>query len=256
MLALTQASFLHRPGKPAIAYKRLAADPAKGGNLYPTLVFFTGFCSDMEGTKASFLAAACEERGQAMLRFDYSGHGLSEGAFMDGTIGTWFQDSLDVIDRLTKGPLLLVGSSMGGWIGLLSARARADRTAGLIGLAAAPDFTRTIPPIMNDAQKDMLARDGYFPLPGDDTERRRRVTRTLLEEGERHCILDAPLAISCPVRLVHGKQDADVPWPIAEKIADILTSQDKAVYLREEGNHSLSAPEDLALLAQLVAELS
>lgn len=244
--------FLSRPGLPALAYRLVPA--ARPG--LPTVVFFTGFASDMDGTKAAFLSDACTARGQGFLRFDYRGHGRSEGAFTDGTIGTWKQDALDVIDAFTTGPLLLVGSSMGGWIALLTALARKDRAAGLIGLAAAPDFTRDIPARMTEAQKKTLAEEGAFPLPSDYGDRPYSITRALLEDGEHHCLLPGPVDLHCPVRLIQGMKDTDVPWQMAHRISAAVAGEDKKVYLREEGDHRLSAPDDLALLEKLVAELS
>lgn len=257
MSATAALQFLTRTQKPDLAYKYLAADPARSaGRALPTLVFLTGFCSDMEGTKALYLADLCAARGQAMLRFDYSGHGQSGGDFMDGTIGAWFEDALAVIDAVPEGPLLLVGSSMGGWIGLLCALARPERVIGYIGLAAAPDFTKDVSNILSAEQRALLDHQGYFPLPGDTPERRRIVTRRLLEEGAEHCLLPGPIAIDCPVRLIQGMKDDDVPWPTAQRLLDAIRSSDKKVHFVEEGDHRLSTPSDLALLGRMVAEIS
>ncbi len=245
-------SFLARSGKPAIAYRKQdSADAA-----LPTVVFLTGFRSDMDGTKAVYLADHCAARGQSFVRFDYSGHGKSEGAFEDGTIGQWRDDALDVIDYLTNGPLVLVGSSMGGWIGLLCALARKDRVSGYVGLAAAPDFTRWMKAGMTAEQRQMLAREGYFFLPSGYEEGDYKITAALLEDGEANCLLDAPIDLSCPVRLVQGMKDDAVPWQTAERIAAAMKGSDKQVVLREEGDHRLSTPEDLALIAALVDGLS
>ena len=243
--------FLRRDGFPALAYLR-----TKGENpSLPTALFLSGFRSDMTGTKAEYLAHACERRGQQFVRFDYSGHGQSGGAFTDGTIGSWLEDALAVMDTLTDGPLIIVGSSMGGWIALRAALLRKDRVKGLIGLAAAPDFTRGIPALMTPAQKEELESKGYF-TEANEYDSDYIFTKALLEEGERHCMLDGPIAIDCPVRLMQGMKDADVPWQTAHRIANALTTQDKKVYLREEGTHRLSSGDDLALLERLVAELS
>jgi pimeloyl-ACP methyl ester carboxylesterase len=243
--------FLKRDGFPALAYLR-----TKGENpSLPTVVFLSGFRSDMMGTKAEYLAQACARRGQEFVRFDYSGHGQSGGAFTDGTIGSWLEDALAVIDMLTDGRLIVVGSSMGGWLALRAALLRKDRVKGLIGLAAAPDFTRGIPAAMTQAQKDELESKGYF-TEANEYDSDYIFTKTLLEEGEAHCMLDGPIAIDCPVRLVQGMKDDDVPWQTAHRIANALTTQDKKVYLREEGTHRLSSGDDLALLERLVAELS
>lgn len=245
-------SFLKREGAPDIAYIR-----TKGENdALPTVVFLTGFRSDMMGTKAEFLASSCAERGQSFLRFDYRGHGQSGGAFEDGTIGLWLSDALAAIDALTTGPVVLVGSSMGGWIALLAALARKERVCGLIGLAAAPDFTRDIPNRMSEEQKAQMAAEGFISLPNDYDDRPYIIARTLLEEGENHCLLHAPVAIDCPVRLIQGMKDAEVPWQTAHRICNAITGEDKKVYLREEGDHRLSTEDDLVLLEKLVVELS
>ncbi|PZO84826.1 MAG: alpha/beta hydrolase [Micavibrio aeruginosavorus] len=245
-------SFLARSGKPAIAYRK-----QEGANAaLPTVVFLTGFRSDMDGTKAVYLEGHCAGQGQSFLRFDYSGHGKSEGAFEDGTIGKWRDDALEVIDRLTDGPLVLVGSSMGGWIGLLCALARPERVRGFVGLAAAPDFTRWMKAGMTAEQERMMGRDGYFPLPSGYEDGDYKITAALLEDGEENCLLDAPIDLSCPVRLVQGIKDDAVPWQTAEKIAALITGTDKKVLLREEGDHRLSTSEDLALIAALTDEVS
>jgi len=245
-------SFLKRENAPDLAYRIVEGHNA---NL-PTIVFLTGFRSDMKGTKAEFLATECLRRGQRLVLFDYRAHGQSGGAFEDGTIGLWRDDALDIIDKLTAGPLILIGSSMGGWIGLLAAIARADRLKGFIGLAAAPDFTRVVKSHMNDAQKSELAKNGYFLLPNDYVESPHMITKKLLDDAESLCLLDHEIPIDAPVRLIHGMKDSEVAWQTAHRILNALRTQDKKAYLREEGNHSLSAPEDLTLLAKLVDELS
>lgn len=221
----------------------------------PTVVFLPGFASDMQGGKATALAAFCAARGQAMLRFDYSGHGISGGAFGDGTIGRWTQDALTVIDRLTKGPLLLVGSSMGGWIALLAARARPGRVVGLVGIAAAPDFTELlIWSSLNFAQRAALMNDGHLSLPGDYGAPL-TITRGLIEDGRHHLLLDRPIAIGCKVRLLHGQRDADVPWELSLRIAEQLQSMDVRIILIKDGDHRLSRPQDLDQLMRIVASL-
>jgi len=216
----------------------------------PTLVFLPGFMSDMTGDKASHLASLCEAEGYACLRLDYSGHGASAGAFEDGTIGRWTQDVLFLIDRLTEGPLVLVGSSMGGWIALLAAVARPGRVAGIVGIAAAPDFTETlIRPSLTGAQRDTLARDGILRVPsaygGEQI-----ITRVLLEDGARHVLLGGKIPVACPVRLLQGQCDEDVPWQTVLRIAECLDSQDVLVTLIKDGTHRLSRPQDLALLTR------
>lgn len=244
-------SFLQRKDAPALAYRRQEGSRRD----LPTVLFLTGFCSDMEGTKAAFLAAECEKRGQSCVRFDYRGHGVSEGKFEDGTIGLWKQDAMDILDQVVAGDVLLVGSSMGGWISLLCAVSRPERVKAVIGLAAAPDFTREIQEKASPDQNALLRQQGSFPLH-NDYGAPYIITQNLIDDGEKHCILDHPIPISVPVRLMQGMKDADVPWQKAHRISNALTSNDKKVYLLEDGDHRLSRPQDLELLAQLVAELS
>jgi pimeloyl-ACP methyl ester carboxylesterase len=221
----------------------------------PTILFLPGFRSDMAGDKATALARFAAARGQAMLRFDYSGHGVSGGTFTDGTIGRWTQDALNVIDQLTSGPLILVGSSMGGWIALLVARARPQRVAGLIGIAAAPDFTEALMwQSMTFEERATLMRDGVLQVPsayGEPTP----ITRALIEDGRNHLLLPAPIALGCPVRLLHGQADPDVPWEMALRTADALTTDDVTVTLVKDGDHRLSRPRDLALLCRTLGAL-
>ena len=245
-------SFLKRPNAPDLAYEMQA-----GGNPdLPTIVFLPGFKSDMQGTKAVFLASHAAQKGQACLRFDYSGHGQSAGVFEEGTIGQWLEDALAIIDTLTTGKIIVVGSSMGGWIGLLVTRARIKRVAGFVGIAAAPDFTRDILKRMNEQQHRDLADKGFVSVPSDYGYEPLVITRAFLEDGERHILLDDEIAIDCPVRLLQGMKDAEVPWSWAQSIMDRLRTGDKQLILREEGDHRLSTDEDLALLAEQVDALS
>jgi pimeloyl-ACP methyl ester carboxylesterase len=221
----------------------------------PTVVFLPGFRSDMTGDKATALAAFCVERGQAMIRFDYSGHGSSGGRFEDGTIGRWTEDALAVIDRRSEGPLVLVGSSMGGWIALLAARARPGRVAALIGVAAAPDFTETLMwEAMTFEERATIMRDGVLHVPSQYGEPY-PITRALIEDGRTHLLLNDPIAIDCPVRLLHGQRDADVPWETALRVAEQAISQDVEVILVKDGHHRLSRPQDLALLCRTLGAL-
>lgn len=220
--------------------------------MAPAIVFLGGYASDMTGDKATALAALAAARGQGFLRLDYSGHGASGGAFADGTIGRWLLDALAVIDRAVSGPMLLVGSSMGGWIGLLIARRRPERVAGFVGVAAAPDFTeRLVWPAMGPAEREALARDGVLPGRGGAPP----ITRALIEDGRRHLLLDAPLDLACPIRLLHGQRDADVPWQTAMDLARAITGPDVQVTLVKDGEHRLSRPSDLALLRRTVRGL-
>ncbi len=231
----------------------LAVRPLTGRD--PTVVFLPGFRSDMNGDKAAYLAELCVARGQALLRFDYAGHGASEGAFEHGTITSWTADALTVIDRLTAGPVILVGSSMGGWIALLAALARPTRVAALIGIAAAPDFTeRLMWDAMAPPERARLLADGILHIPsqyGPPTP----VTRALIEDGRTHLLLDAPIPLACPVRLLHGQADPDVPWELSLRLAARLTGADVRVTLVKDGDHRLSRPADLALLAETLLPL-
>jgi pimeloyl-ACP methyl ester carboxylesterase len=221
----------------------------------PTVVFLPGFRSDMTGDKATALAAFCVERDVGMMRFDYSGHGASGGDFMDGTIGAWIADTLAVIDTLTSGKLVLVGSSMGGWIALLAAMARPERVAALVGIAAAPDFTRRLMwDSMAPSERATLEREGVLRIPsqyGEPTP----ITLKLIQEGANHLVLNNPMPIRCPLRLLHGQADPDVPWEFALRIAEQVETPDVQVILVKDGDHRLSRPADLALLRRTVASL-
>jgi pimeloyl-ACP methyl ester carboxylesterase len=221
----------------------------------PTLVFLPGFSSDMTGSKAIDLLAFCVEHGHAMLRLDYSGHGASCGAFTDGTVGRWMQDALAVIDAETEGPLLLVGSSMGGWIGLLIALARPERVMGLVGIAAAPDFTeRLMWQAMPLVERETLLRDGSLAVPSQYGEPL-VITLALIEDGRRHLVLNAPIPLTIPVRLLQGQRDDDVPWETALTLAGQITGDDVMVTLVKDGDHRLARPVDLALLRRTVGGL-
>ena len=221
----------------------------------PTIVFLPGFRSDMTGDKATNLADFAAEQGVGMLRFDYSGHGISGGQFLDGTIGQWAADARLVIDRLTSGKLILVGSSMGGWIALLTALARPDRVAALVGIAAAPDFTQALMwEAMAPRERETIMRDGVLYVPsqyGDPTP----ITRALIEDGANHRVLTGRIDLHCPIRLLHGQADPDVPWEHSLKIARQAASDDVQIILVKDGDHRLSRPSDLALLRRTVAAL-
>jgi pimeloyl-ACP methyl ester carboxylesterase len=220
----------------------------------PGVVFLGGFNSDMTGTKAEELSAFCADEGRAFLRFDYSGHGASGGRFADGTIGRWAEDATFVFDRLTEGPQVLVGSSMGGWIALLLALRRPERASALVGIAAAPDFTARILADLPPQARAAIDRQGVWERPsayGDPYP----ITRDLLYEGNRHLLLDRPVPLAMPVRLLHGQRDADVPWQVSLKTAAAITGPDVHVVLVKDGEHRLSRPQDLALLRRTLAAL-
>lgn len=243
MLHEIPIAHLDRDGT-ALAYRRT---PGRA----PGLVFLPGFASDMTGDKATRLAALAAARGHACLRLDYSGHGASGGRFEDGTIGRWADDATALFDALTSGPQIVVGSSMGGWLALLLARRRPERVAALVGIAAAPDFTRRLRAAIPAAA---FGADGVFRRPsayGPPLA----ITRALIEEGERHCLLDAPIGIACPVRLLHGQADPDVPWSLSLTLAERLVAADVAITLVKDGDHRLSRPADLTVLERIVAPL-
>lgn len=221
----------------------------------PMVVFLPGYRSDMAGDRATTLAAFCAARGQAMLRFDYSGHGASDGAFEDGTIGIWAADALAVIDAHSEGPVVLVGSSMGGWISLLTARARPERVTGLVGIAAAPDFTEELMwAAMAPPERATLLREGVLRVPSQYGEPY-AITRALIEDGRQHLLLGGPIEIPCPIRLLHGQRDPDVPWETALRITERVTSADVRVTLVKDGDHRLSRPQDLTLLCETLGAL-
>lgn len=230
-----------------LAWKRIAG-------AGPTIVFLPGFRSDMEGSKALFLAAFAEAEGRALLRLDYSGHGVSGGRFEDGSIGIWTADALAVIDAMTEGPLILVGSSMGGWIGLNIALARPDRVSAYIGIAAAPDFTESlIWAQMPPAIQAKLMAEGVVYAPSDYGDPL-PLTALLIEDGRRHLLLDKPIPLTCPLRLLQGQKDAEVPWQTALAIAERVESADVRVTLIKDGDHRLSRESDLSLLQKTVAD--
>ncbi len=203
----------------------------------------------MTGTKATALEAYARARGQAFLRFDYQGHGESSGRFEDGTIGLWAADAIAAIDELTEGPQVLVGSSMGGWIMLLAALARPERVAALLGIAAAPDFTEDLMwQRFTDEIKAEIETKGVHYEASDYAETPYPLTKRLIEEGRRHLLLRSAIPLTCPVRLLHGMQDSDVPWETAMRLADKLDSRDVEVVLVKDSDHRLSEPADLRRL--------
>ncbi len=217
----------------------LAIRPGTG----PAIVFLPGYASDMTGSKALAIDGWAATRGHACTRFDYRGCGTSGGAFGDYSLDDWLDDALAAIDA-TEGRVILIGSSMGGWLMLRAALARADRVNGLIGIAAAPDFTDWG---YDDAQKAAFARgeDVFEPSPyGDDM----RTTARFWASGQRALLLNDEIAIDAPVRLIHGQCDADVPWDVSLRIAERVRSADVQVTLVKVGDHRLSRPQDIALL--------
>jgi len=240
---------LSRPDGATIAYHNR---PGKS----PGVMFLGGFKSDMTGTKATALDAHCRHTGRAYTRFDYLGHGQSSGRFEDGTIGRWAEDAIAVLDHVAQGPQVLVGSSMGGWIMLLAARARPARVAGLIGIAPAPDFTAALIPERWPPERLAEAKaKGVVYLPSQYGEEPYAYTWALIEDGNRHLVLDRPIAFEGPVRLLHGMADPDVPWRHSLKLVEQLAGADVAVTFLKDGDHRLSRPQDIARLLATVDEV-
>jgi pimeloyl-ACP methyl ester carboxylesterase len=241
--------------EPAIAFLdrgdgiRLAYRKREGRG--PTILFLPGYASDMEGTKAVALDAFATERGIAMLRFDYSGTGSSEGRFEDGTLERWTHEAVAALDSLTEGPVILIGSSMGGWIAIHLALRRPNRIAALVGIAAAPDFTDWGYP---DRLKNRLSAGETLrrELPDGGAQ---VTTSGFWQSGERMRVLDSEIAVDCPVRLVHGDCDEDVPLDIAFRLKDRLRSGDVQVTVIKGGRHRLSAPHEIDAILGAVAAL-
>ncbi|MDE1968002.1 MAG: alpha/beta hydrolase [Alphaproteobacteria bacterium] len=222
----------------------------------PGVVFLGGFMSDMSGTKALALDRFCESRGQAFVRFDYFGHGRSSGTFADATVSRWRDDALAVLDTLTDGPQIVVGSSFGGWIMLLLAAARPQRVKALIGIAAAPDATEDLmwaqfPPEV----RQRIERDGAAAIPSTYSEQGYLITRRLIEDGRKHLLMRSAIAFDGPVRLLHGMRDDDVPWQRSLALAERLAAADVRITLVKDGDHRLSRDADLGLLMRTLGAL-
>jgi len=240
---------LARPDGTAIAYH---LTPGKS----PGVIFCGGFMSDMTGTKATALEAHCRSVGRAYTRFDYRGHGRSSGAFADGTIGLWADDAVAVLDLSAPEPQILVGSSMGGWIMLLAARARPERVAGLVGIAPAPDFVLRMWEEFPEAVKRELDATGVYRRPSQYSEEPYTITKALIEDGRRHLVMQDKVPFRGPVRLLHGMLDPDVPWQLSLDLATALESDDVSVTLVKDGDHRLSEPDDIARLLDTVETLA
>ncbi len=244
--------WLERVDRPGLAWRH---GPAAPGCDLPVAVFLPGYMSDMAGGKAAAVAADCAARGQGWVLLDYSGCGLSDGEFAAQRMTDWRDDVLAVIAAAApRAPVLLIGSSLGGWLMLLVALAlvAADgpgRVAGLIGIAAAPDFTEWG---FSDAEKAVIAADGVLTAPSPYGEQPYLTSRIFWESGQANRLLDRPIALNCPVDLLHGQCDDDVPWALSLRLAAALTSTDVRVTLVKDGDHRLSRPGDVdRLLAVL-----
>jgi pimeloyl-ACP methyl ester carboxylesterase len=248
-----------------MAAERRAIAVRRREGAAPGLLWLGGFMSDMQGTKAEALARWADNQGRAFTRFDYSGHGESGGAFADGTIGRWLEESLAVFDAFCRGPQILVGSSMGAWIALLVVRELMRRPAaarearasvcGLVLIAPAVDFTEELmwkrfPP----AVKRELEETGAWSRPSAYSEEPYVITRRLIEEGRSHLLLGGLIEIGCPVRILQGVQDPDVPWQHAVELTSRIARDDVVLTLVKDGDHRLSRPEDIERLIAAVAE--
>lgn len=221
----------------------------------PTIVWLGGFRSDMNGSKAQFVDQWARKNNRSFIRFDYFGHGLSSGKFEDGTISRWLGDALEIIDHLTTGPLVLLGSSMGGWLALLAALARPDRVQSLALIAPAADFTQKLMWEQFDQQvQDVIIEQGCWMQPSPYGEV--PITKNLIEDGRKHLLLDSPIEFAGSVRILQGQLDLDVPWQHAMKLMTLLQSTDVVFTLVKSGDHSLSTDDDLLRLQAVLQELT
>lgn len=221
----------------------------------PAVVFLGGFMSDMAGSKATFLEDWARSEGRAFLRFDYSGHGVSSGEFVDGAIGDWAEDALSIIEAKIEGPVVLVGSSMGGWISLLISKQLGDRVAGFVGIAAAPDFTEDgFWASFSEEERSALMQEGRVDVPSDYGSPY-PITRRLIEEGRAQLVLRSPLTLECPVRLLQGSEDASVTRATALRLFDHIEATDLHLEFVSGADHSFSTPICLNILKRALAEV-
>jgi pimeloyl-ACP methyl ester carboxylesterase len=243
-------SYITTPAGRRIAYHRIAGQR-------PGILFLGGFRSDMDGTKALHLQDWAQAQGHAFVRFDYSGHGASDGAFEDGCIGDWAADARAVLDQLTTGPQILVGSSMGGWLALLLARSAPGRVAGLVGIAAAPDFTEdSMWAKATEAQRATLMREGRIETPSEYSDDPYVITRRLIEDGRNHLVLRVPLTLPMPVRLLQGTADVDVPQAVALRLLHHVQGADVRLTLVKGADHRFSSPDCLAMIGNAVSDVT
>lgn len=246
---MTNCKFFDAPSGRRLAYHRVEGEK-------PEVVFLGGFKSDMEGSKAIFLQEWAESHGHGFLRFDYSGHGQSSGEFTEGCIGDWAQDATDIVSALTKGPLVIVGSSMGGWIALLLARAMPARLQALVGIAAAPDFTEdSLWAGLDEGQRATVMREGQIGLPSEYADSPYIFTRHLIEDGRNQRVLLDQLNLPFPVRLLQGTADASVKLSVPLRIIEHATGPDIRLTLVKGVDHRFSTPECLALIAETLDSL-
>ncbi len=235
--------------------RHLAYDQIEGDG--PGVVFLGGLRSDKEGSKALYLEDWAVRRKRSFLRFDYSGHGQSSGEFTDGCIGDWFEDAAAIVSALTQGPQILVGSSMGGWISLLLAREFPELVAGLVTIAAAPDFTEDgMWAEFDDQQRKALEEDGRVELPSDYSDDPYVITRRMIEDGRNRLVLRDPLSLPFPVRFLQGTNDADVDMSVALRLLGHAKGQDMRLTLVDGADHRFSDPDCLALIVHALEDVS
>uniref|UniRef100_W5U6H4 Palmitoyl-protein thioesterase ABHD10, mitochondrial n=1 Tax=Ictalurus punctatus TaxID=7998 RepID=W5U6H4_ICTPU len=241
--------YVSRPDLPKLAYRRV-----KGKS--PGVMFLPGFGSNMNEPKAEALEEFCRSLGHSYLRFDYSGHGASEGVFSEGTIGSWKKDVLFMMDEVAEGPQILVGSSMGGWLMLLAAIARPEKTKALVGISTAADhFVTAFKSLPLQTRKE-FEDQGVWTIPTRSNEEGvYTVSMDLLKEAENHCLLQSPIPITCPVRLIHGLKDEDVPWHVSLQVADRVLSNDVDIILRRQGQHRMADKDDIRLVVYTIDDL-
>ncbi|XP_066555056.1 abhydrolase domain containing 10, depalmitoylase b isoform X2 [Amia ocellicauda] len=245
----SSVQYLNRPDLPKLAYQRI-----KGKS--PGVVFLPGLASNMNGQKAEALEDFCKSLGHSYLRFDYTGCGASEGVWEECTLGTWKKDVLTVLDELTEGPQILVGSSMGGWLMLLAAIARPEKTAALIGIASATDhFVTAFKSLPIEVRKETEEKGVWKLVSKHSEEGFYNMRLEFIKEAENHCMLQSPIPVTCPVRLIHGMQDQDVPWHVSMQVAERVLSTDVDVVLRKHGTHRMSEKDDLKLLVYTIDDL-
>jgi pimeloyl-ACP methyl ester carboxylesterase len=249
---MNNESRLYYSNKEYLAYNKYS--PKNSNKL--GLVFLSGFKSDMNGTKALAIARFAEENNYDLIRFDYFGHGNSSREFLDGSIGEWLENSLTIIDKLTEDkPQILIGSSMGGWIMLLAAMARPNKFAGLIGLAAAPDFTEElIWDCLSDEQRQKIEKEKVIDFNNEFCDEPYPISLKLIMEARNHLLLNKEIAIDIPVRLIHGMDDKDVPYLTSIRIAEKITGSDVHVSLIKNAGHRLSQASELAVIYKTILE--
>ncbi|XP_029434791.1 mycophenolic acid acyl-glucuronide esterase, mitochondrial isoform X1 [Rhinatrema bivittatum] len=245
----SSVQYLSRPDLPKLAYQKL-----KGKN--PGVLFLPGYASDMNAQKATALEDFCKSLGHSFVSFDYTGCGSSEGEFKEQTVGKMKKDVLSVLDDVCDGPQILVGSSIGGWLMLLAAIARPDKIAALVGVAAATDHLVTSFNQLPVEVKKEIEEKGEWKLPSKQaTDGFYNLPYNVVKEAETHCLLGSPIPITCPLRLIHGMKDEDVPWHISMQIADRVLGVDVDVILRKHGQHRMSEKDDIKLLVYTIDDL-